>query len=365
MNNYYNKDFYKILEVPVTATEEEIKASFRKLARKYHPDVNKDKISIEKFKEIKEAYEVLTNHEEKIIYDRIKGFASYKTSYNSSASKKTYTNQKEQKKYSPPPNVKNNTESVKQAKNETKESFTDVFNDIIEGLFTGEKTAEHKQKNFKKKKLKPENGRDITMSLKVSYIESLNGTNRKVNILHTERCPNCEGKRFINGAICQFCKGKGEVSLHKKLNVKIPPHVTQNSKIRIANEGNKGLNGGKNGDLYLIIEIENDSFFKFEGINVLCEIPITPYEAALGTTIDIPTMEGNVSMKIPPLTSSGQKFRLSKEGLFDEKNDIKGDQIVTVKIEMPKALSLEEIQLYEKLKTLSNEDIRKNIKNAK
>ena len=166
-------------------------------------------------------------------------------------------------------------------------------------------------------------------------------------------------------AICPFCKGRGEVSLHKKLNVRIPPNVTNESKIRIANEGNKGINGGKNGDLYLIIEIENDSFFKYEDNNVTCEIPITPFEAALGTTIEVPTLDGKVSMKIPPLTSSGQKFRLAKEGVFDSKTGVKGDQVVVIKIEMPKSLSLEEIQLYERLKTLSRDDVRKNIKNAK
>lgn len=364
MKNYYNKDFYKTLEIPVTATEEEIKASFRKLARKYHPDVNKDEISIETFKKIKEAYEILTNPQEKKLYDQFKGYANFSSQATQSQAKKAYSGEK--KTYSPPPNVnkegqENKTNKKPENKQENKESFSKVFNDILEGLFT----PEENKKDTKKKPPRPENGSDITTRIKIPYIESINGTNRKINILHTEKCPNCQGQKFINDAMCHLCKGKGEISIHKKLNVRIPAHIANESKIRIANEGNKGFYGGKNGDLYLIIEIENNSFFKYEGTNVLCEIPITPFEAALGTTIEIPTLEGHVSMKIPPLTSSGQKFRLANEGIINPKTSVKGDQVVTIKIEMPKALSLEEIQLYEKLKTLSREDIRKNLKNAK
>ena len=369
MNNYHSKEFYKVLEVPVTANEEEIKSSFRKLARKYHPDVNKDEVSIEKFKEIKEAYEVLCNAQERRLYDQIKGYASIKQAAHSQAHRAYSTDGEKKRTYSPPPNVKREEpkaeppkEKAQSTQKSGKEPFSKVFNDILEGLFDADK--EHPNEP-KKQKLKPQNGSDITMRVKISYIESLSGTNRKINILHTEKCPNCHGKKFINESICTFCKGKGEVSLQKKINVRIPPDVTNESKIRISNEGTKGSDGGKNGDLYLIIEIENESFFKFEGTNVLCDIPITPFEAALGTSIEIPTIDGMVSMKIPPLTSSGQKFRLAQEGLLDKKTNKKGDQVVSIKIEMPKSLSLEEIQLYEKLKLLSREDVRKNIKNAK
>ena len=362
MKNYYNKDFYKTLGVEPTASEEEIKKAFRKLARQYHPDVNKDSVSIEIFKTIKEAYEVLTDPQEKIRYDQIKGFNSFGQKTNKAQAKKAYSGE-EKKQYSPPPGAQTKAEQHKNQQ-ESKEPFSKVFNDILEGLFTNEKTQDQ-SKQEQKIKHKPEQGKDITMKVRISYLESLNGTNRKVNILHTEKCPNCQGKKFINGALCPFCRGRGEVSLHKKLNVRIPPNVTSDSKIRIANEGNKGINGGKNGDLYLTIEIENDSFFKYEDSNVICEVPITPFEAALGTTIEVPTLEGKVSMKIPPLTSSGQKFRLAQEGLVDSKTGIKGDQVVTIKIEMPKSLSIEEIQLYERLKTLSREDVRKNINNAK
>ena len=193
--------------------------------------------------------------------------------------------------------------------------------------------------------------------------EAISGTHRTVNVLHSERCPKCEGRRFINGSKCPLCKGSGEVSTHKKLNIKIPAGVKKGAKIRIANEGNKGYNGGKSGDLYLFIDIEESKFFKYEGTNVLCEIPITPFEAVLGANIEVPTLCGNVSMKIPPNTSTGQKFRLSEQGVEDSKTKKKGDQIVTIKIEVPKETTPEENRLYEQLKIISNHKIRENLLN--
>lgn len=355
MNNYYTKEYYSVLEISVTATETEIKSAFRKLARKYHPDVNKDKICIEKFKQIKEAYEVLINPDERKIYNTIKGYSEQRRNYTQNSKANS------ERRYTPPPNVKKEEPKENKQSAEQNDGFSNVFDDFIEGIFSTKKQTNKSQRN----KPAPQNGQDITMRVNISYIESINGTNRKINILHTEKCSNCQGKKFINGAICKVCGGKGEVSLHKKLNVKIPAGIIQHSKIRIVNEGNKGTNGGKNGDLYIIIEIENDSLFKFEGNNVVCEIPITPYEAALGTSIEVPTLEGKVTMKIPPLTSSGQKFRLTQEGILDRKTGLKGDQVVIIKIEMPKGLSLEEIQLYERLRAVSNETPRKNLRNAK
>ena len=162
-----------------------------------------------------------------------------------------------------------------------------------------------------------------------------------------------------------MCKGTGEVSVHKKLNIKIPMGVKPGAKIRIKGEGNRGTNGGKNGDLYLFIEIEDNKIFKYDGLNVHIDLPITPYEAVLGANIEVPTLCGNISMKIPPNTTTGQKFRLSEQGIYDETKKQKGDQIVTVKIEIPKTLSQKEIELYEQLKNISTYNIRENLRNDK
>lgn len=347
MKEYLNKDLYDILGITPDVDEVKIKVAYRKMARMYHPDVNNNTPeSIKKFKEITEAYEILLDVKRRKEYDTLRGYTKRKT-------ENTETNRSQaQRAYSSVAQ-----EKPKQQKPEKKESFSKVFNTILDGLFQNENA--HKEE---KKKKKPENGRNINLSVSIKIEEAINGTTRTVNVLHTEKCPKCEGRRFINGAKCPMCKGSGEISIHKRLNVKIPAGVKKGARIRVANEGDKGYYGGKNGDLFLTVEVEDSSLFKFDGLNVLCEIPITPYEAALGASIEIPGVCGNISMRIPPLTTSGQKFRISGQGLKDEKKNKSGDQIVTVKIEMPKDLSDKEKELYEELKKYSTQKIRENLK---
>ena len=143
---------------------------------------------------------------------------------------------------------------------------------------------------------------------------------------------------------------------YRKFTVKIPAEIKDKSKIRLANEGGVGKNGGKNGDLYITIHVQNSKIYKTEGLDVLKTIPITPYEAVLGTTVAISTLKGNVSFKIQPKTQNGQKIRLSKCGLVQ--NDKIGDMIVTVEIKIPKNLTVEEIELYKKLEKISSSNIR-------
>ena len=377
MNQYYQKDLYAILGVSPDCDEAKIKSAYRKQARIWHPDVNDNsQESIVRFKEITEAYEILCDTQKRSQYDIIKGFnirkeSSYtskkqtqsqaKKAYNQTSStttkEKTHTYTSTNDTYTK--SAQNNEKNTQKADNKTdKSSFSQVFENILDGLFTSDNA-----KNKKAKKPKPENGRDINLNVNIKMSEAVSGTHRTVNVLHSERCPKCEGRRFINGAKCPLCKGSGEVSIHKKLNVKIPAGIKKGAKIRIANEGNKGYNGGRNGDLYLFIDIEESRVFSYEGANVLCEIPITPFEAVLGANIEVPTLCGNVSMKIPPNTSTGQKFRLSEQGVEDKKTNKKGDQIVTVRIEIPKEASVQEVALYEQLKNISTHKIRENLLN--
>ncbi len=357
MNQYYQKDLYAILGVEPDADEAQIKSAYRKQARKWHPDINDNSPeSILHFKEITEAYEVLTDEHKKSQYDILKGF-NFKSS--------SYTSQTQAKKaYSETSSTRTQTEYKAKNKDtnnhQDKSTFSQVFENILDGLFTGESAPKNPKEE--KKKLKPENGRDINLNVTIKISEAISGTNRTVNVLHSERCPKCEGRRFINGTKCPLCKGTGEISIHKKLSVKIPAGIKKGAKIRIANEGNKGYNGGKSGDLYLFIDIEESSFFKYEGNNVLCEVPITPFEAVLGANIEVPTLSGNVTMKIPPYTTTGQKFRLSQQGTGKNK---KGDQIVTVKITVPKDMTEKELELYEQLKLISKHNVRENLLNDK
>lgn len=378
MNEYYKKDLYKILEVEPESDLAKIKSAYRKQARIWHPDVNDNsKESILRFKEITEAYEVLTDTQKRNQYDIIKGFNTRKEySYSSTSkakeqtAKKAYTEANTKSpKTTPYEQQKTKQPSQADKKQEEKGSFSQVFENILDGIFTTNSTKSQKTTQQtptpkqQKTKVKAENGKDINLNVNIKMSEVIVGTNRTINVLHTERCPKCDGRRFINGNKCPLCKGSGEISVHKKLNVKIPAGIKNGAKIRVANEGNKGYNGGKNGDLYLHIEIEETPLFKYEGLNVLCEIPITPFEAVLGANIEIPTLCGNISMKIPPNTTTGQKFRLSDQGVYDEKNKKKGDQIVTVKIVIPKNLSTREIELYEELKKLSTTNVRENLLN--
>lgn len=363
LKNYSKKDYYGLLGLTYEASLEEIKKAFRKATVKYHPDVNKDGEKI--FMEIKEAYEVLSDENERKNYDFIKGYDIKRTQaakekaeqaqkkHNSSSSKQYYKYDytKEYEKNTAANEEENRkTYHSKQDKSSSKadnNNFKNTFSDIVGNLFS------KKEKYEKSDKKTPVNGTDITMPVEISYKEAINGTNRKINVLHTEVCPVCGGKTFANGSSCKYCKGSGETSLHKKLNVKIPPHTENNKKIRLAGEGTKGLNGGKNGNLYLVVRITDDSYFKFNGNNVLSEAEITPYEAALGGEKEIRTLSGMAKLKIPAGTSSGQKFRLANEGLFDENKKIKGDQIVTIKITVSENLSEREKQLYEELKNIS------------
>ena len=324
------KSLYEILEVSISANAATIKASYRKLARKYHPDLNSgNKNCIEKFKEISYAYEILSDSEKKKNYDLLNGFH--------------------------PSTFKNQYKQATKDETKNEEIFSNIFSDIMENF---KKTTSSKNRDFKTKQIRPERGSDVHSEIEITLAESVQGTSKTINILHTETCANCAGRPFLNGSKCPFCDGKGEKSNQKKINVKIPKNIKHCSKIRIPNEGNKGYNGGKNGDLYLKIKIKQDSKFKYEGLNVFCTVPITPFEAVLGADIEIRALNGKINMKITPNTQSGQKFRLAGQGL--EQNNQKGDMIVTVNIEVPQKPSEKELEIYKKLKDAAEKNIRDN-----
>lgn len=351
MTNYYNKDLYKVLNISYEATLDEIKQSYRKLVRQCHPDVTGHDGNSRLFKQIQEAYEVLSNEDQRKKYDVLHGYYRERM-------KKTY---EARTKYEETLN--------KAKKNANKsESFSKSINSALDNLFNTKssytrKPTKEKVNHQDKKPII--NGEDINLDVTISCFESVNGTNRKVNILHTQPCPRCEGRKFINGNDCPECKGVGQLSVQKKLNVKIPSGVKQGAKIRIKKEGNKGQNGGKDGDLYLIVQIEKNPYFEIDGNNILCNLPISPTEAVFGAEVPINILNNKVTVKIPAMTSSGQKLKLTGLGLDNKTKTKKGDIIITVQIKLPKNLSEAEKDLYKKISAIEKSDIRKDMQDVK
>ncbi len=353
------KNYYDILEVSSSATTAEIKTAYRKLARKYHPDINKNSDAIEKFKEITSAYEVLSNPQKRNEYNILKGIfpeeekTAYSQSSNSNSSgssKETSTNNKSTYKTN---NQKSN--SVNSKKSQKKSNKFSIIKSLRYFL------AKLKKEERAKANRKPQKGQDIRTDITITPEEVITGSKRVINVLTTRTCPVCFGHRFVNGGKCSECGGKGEVSHRKRITVTIPKGIKDGAKLRLKNEGGIGLNGGPNGDLYINVKIETRTKVHFDKQNIYYNVPITPFEAALGEEIKVPTFDGVIKLKLPPNTCSGQKFRIAGQGI--KKNGKVGDLIVIVSIEFSHDLSDDEVKLYEKLKNLSKDDIRKNLMN--
>lgn len=352
-------NYYEILEVSADSTSEEIKSAYRRLARKYHPDINKEQDAIDKFKMITLAYETLSNEQEREKYNILKGIFKKNTEptgktssqkaeeeYQNTAQKHADTNFEYTTN-----TAKRNNEKAQKAK---KRDFS-IFKTIKYYL-----TKFKKNKRAKENK-KPQKGQNITTEVTITPEEVITGSKRVINVLTTQTCPSCYGHRFINGGKCPECNGTGEVSKRKRITVTIPKGIKNGAKLRLKGEGGSGKNGGASGDLFITIKIETHSKVKTDKLNVYYEVPITPFEAALGEEIKVPTFDGTIKLKLPKNTCSGQKFRLAGQGI--KKNGKIGDLIITVSIEFSQDLSDDEIELYEKLKNLSKDDVRKNFIN--
>ncbi len=364
------KNYYDILGVTPDSDNDEVKSSYRKLARKYHPDVNRDFSSEEMFKDVLEAYETLSDEAKRKTYDMVNGFYKtpkydYSPKYsnqdcNAKDTKKdlkndtfeTFENKEKEKVHKSASDEKENDEKFKHRTekfdNYSAKFFKNRINSILDDI-----TKNHSEKKMNKE-LK--NGDDIKTEIRISLNEAINGTERVLNIMHKEVCPHCNGRKFINGTKCAECSGQGVYEERRKITVKIPAGIKNNSKLRLSGEGNPGFNGGKNGNLYINIIVENDNKMKIVDNNILYSLPISPFEAVLGAEIDIPSPQGNVKFSLPPMTTTGQQFRISEKGLKTNCNF--GDMIITVEIQLPKDLSNDEISLYARLKKLSKCDLR-------
>ncbi|HZD47432.1 MAG TPA: DnaJ C-terminal domain-containing protein [Silvibacterium sp.] len=394
-----SKDYYAILGVKKKATPEEIRRAFRKLARKYHPDVNPgDKKAEEKFKELSEANDILSDEKKRKIYDQF-GFysdqidpataeAAARGGYGYAGPRPAAGGQEvpfdfegfDFSGYSPSPGSGGQASSG---------GTWSGFGDLFSGIFNRGARAQEQG---------PEPGTDLEYQVNVDFWTAIRGGTARLQIQRQEVCPTCKGKASTGGAqTCPECNGTGQVTQmggRMKFNIQCPrcggtgkvqnvcptchgattvmrtepiefrikPGTRDGQRIRLAGKGNAGMNGGPPGDLYLIIRTGTHSVFAREGDDIYVTVPVTVTEAALGAKIDVPTIDGRTQLKIPPGTQSGQKLRMRERGVPSASVDGKrGNEIVTVEIVVPKVQDERSKEILRELAKLNPEDAREKL----
>ena len=356
------RDYYEVLGISKDASEQEIKKAYRSLAKKYHPDMNKSPDAEEKFKEINEAYEVLSDPDKKAKYDQF-GFAGVD------------------------PNAASGFGGFSSG------SFDDL-NDIFGSMFGGGGFSGFSGfgGSTSRNSTAPRKGQDRYMQMNVSFMDAIFGKNETINLSVDEKCSQCNGSGaasssdiitcsrcngsgrvvtqqrtafgvFQSQSVCPDCNGTGkkikkvcpkchgEGYEHKRVSVdlKIPSGIQTGQQLRVQGKGERGINGGPNGDLYIEIRVASHEYFKREGKNIYITIPISNVDATLGCTVDVPTVHGDVELTIPAGTQNGAQLRIREKGVPDIRGGKAGDEIVEIKVEIPKKLSSEEKELYQKL----------------
>jgi molecular chaperone DnaJ len=354
------RDYYEVLGVDKNATPDEIKKAYRKLARQYHPDVNKEPGAEEKFKEVKEAYEVLSDDNKRAQYDRYghidpnQGFGGFGGGGG---------------------------------------GFEDFggFGDIFDMFFGG--GGSRRNPNA------PQRGADLQYTMTIEFKEAVFGKEADIEIPRTENCDHCNGSgarpgthpetcstcrgtgqqeivqntafgRIVNRRVCPSCSGtgkiirekcsqchgSGKVKKRRKIHIKIPAGIDDGSQLRVSGEGESGIRGGPPGDLYVVVHVKPHDFFDREGDDIYCEVPITFAQAALGDEIEVPTLSGKVKLKIPAGTQTNTYFRLKGHGVPRLRGLGQGDQHVKVVVVTPTKLSDKQKELLREFAKLSGED---------
>ena len=359
------RDYYEVLGVNKSASADQIKSAYRKLAVKYHPDKNKDdKSAEEKFKEASEAYHVLSNSERKQNYDNF-GHAAFE---NGGGGRSGFGNF------------------------DFSNHFSDIFEDFFGEGFGGSRRS--KRSNNR--------GSDLRYDLSISLEEAFSGKKQDIKFSTSEKCDTCKGSGSNpgyeagtcsmcggNGQIrsnqgfftvqqtcpqcagvgeeithpCTICNGQGKKQASKRLSVTIPKGVDDGTRIRLSGKGEAGSKGGSSGDLYLFINVHSNDLFKRSDENLFFECPVSIADAALGTSIEIPTIDGGkAKIKIPAGTQSGKQFRLRGKGMPYMRGNDFGDLYVQVKTEVPISLNKDQRELLEKFRQIENEKSNPSIK---
>ena len=344
-----NRDFYEILGVGRNASDDEIRTAFRKLARQYHPDVNKEPDAEEKFKEINEAYGVLSDSDKRTRYDRfgreglgnMGGFHDYTV------------------------------------------DFSDLFEEILGGF--GFQTGRRSRRS-------PRRGRDLQMQVSLKFEEAVFGIEKEIefqrdetcsrcngsgaepgtmptkcptcngqgevrqvhqtflgSMVQTATCPTCDGRGEIISSPCSTCRGSGLERKRIKKKVQIPAGVDAGTQIRLAGEGGPGVYGGPNGSLFIVLDVQPHKFFKRRENDILLNLDINVAQAVLGADVEVPTLDGDEKLKIPSGTQPGKVFSMKNKGVPHLRRNGRGDQLVIVNVEIPTKLTKEQRELFEKL----------------
>ena len=346
------KDYYEILGVKRDATDAEIKSAYRKLARKYHPDVSKRKEAGSKFKDINEAYEVLGDKQKRQRYDSLG------------------SNWQGGQSYTPPPGFENFGFGGGQGGYQSysfngqdlggfSDFFSSLFGDMMGGGMRGAQGmnfggfdfggTQQSQRGAKQRSRRtqqaPQEDLDVTMNLNVTLKDLMSTAPINVRFNQMERCTQCPP----GGGYCSACGGTGIRSEQKSIKVKLPSPLHEGQKVRVKGEGKTDAYGQK-GDLYLLTHIK-DNDYEIDGSDLIKDLEVTPAGAVIGCKKEVKTPDGNISVKIPPKTSSGQMLRLKGLGLA-KKDGGKGNLNIRIKIVIPKDLTDKEIDLYKKLAEL-------------
>lgn len=336
------KDYYESLGVPRNASDDEIKKAFRKLARQYHPDVAKNKKQAEeRFKEINEAYEVLGDPAKRKKYDELG------------------PNWRAGADFRPPPGWESTFREGRPFPGgggpgqEFEFHFGGTgFSDFFEQLFgaAGRRGSGGVggRPGFEDERFGTERGRDIEGDILVTLEEAMHGSVRSVSVRHSAPCPDCGGTGRRGRQPCRTCGGSGQTVKTDTYQVKVPAGVTEGQRLRVAGRGEAGAGGGEAGDLYLRVRLAKHPDFGVEDHNLIYEAPVAPWEAVLGASIKVPTLEGSVNIRIPPGTHNGQKLRVRGRGLPTRGGE-HGDLIVETRLEVPSHISDTERKLWEQL----------------
>ncbi len=351
------RDYYEVLGVGKQASKEEIKKAYRKLSKKYHPDINKEADAADKFKEVKEAYEILSDDQKRAQYDQFghvdpnQGFGGGGADFGGFG------------------------------------GFEDIFN-----TFFGGGGGRRRDPNA------PRQGADLQYTMTLKFEDAVFGKETDIEIPREEECDTCDGSgakpgtkpetcshchgtgqlnveqntpfgRIVNRRVCNHCNGtgkfikdkcttcsgKGKVKKRRSIHVKIPAGIDDGQQLRVTGQGEPGINGGPSGDLYIVFNVRGHDFFERDGDDIFCEMPITFAQSALGDEIEVPTLHGKVKLKVPAGTQTGTKFRLKGKGVPNVRGYGVGDQHIRVKVVTPTNLTEKQKQLLREFADISGQ----------